>query len=139
MVQPFARSVDDRGEHSAVAFDGVVSHTFRKGPILAEEGRLIGDVYKEEVTPVALSLAEQEVVVATLTASTDLARTRGWLGGDEELLYARIDLVILEDGSPALLEAELFEPCFFLPVDPPAADRFLDAVIARVEGGVSSP
>jgi hypothetical protein len=133
MVQPFARSVDVRGEHSAVAFDGVVSHTFRKGPILAEDGRLIGDVYREEVTPVALSPAEREVLDATLTASTELARTRGWLGPDEQLLYARVDLITLDDGRPALLEAELFEPCFFFPVDPLAAERFLDAVIARAE------
>ena len=132
MVQPFARSVDDRGEHSAVAFDGVVSHTFRKGPILAEEGRLIGDVYKEEVSPVVLSEAERVVVDATIAASTELARARGWLGRDEELLYARVDLVTLDDGTPALLEAELSEPCFFLPVDPAGADRFVDAVVARV-------
>jgi hypothetical protein len=133
MVQPFAASVDVRGEHSAVAFDGVVSHTFRKGPILGEQGRLRGGVYSEQVTPVTLSDEEHGVVASTLAASTALAREHGWLGVDEELLYARVDVVTLDDGTPALLEAELFEPCFFLPVDPPAAERFAAAVLARVQ------
>ena len=48
------------------------------------------------------------------------------------LLYGRYDMVELDDGRQALLEAELFEPCFFLSVDEDAADRFAAAVARRV-------
>jgi hypothetical protein len=48
------------------------------------------------------------------------------------LLYARIDLVALDDGRPAVLEVELAEPALFLPHAPGAADRFAAAVGARL-------
>jgi len=135
MVQPFASSVDTRGEHSAVMFDGELSHTFRKGPILGDEGRLRGDTYIEEVSPVALSRTEHRVVAEASAASTQVAFERGWLRSGEQMLYGRFDLVTLDDGTVALLEAELFEPCFFLPVDPLSADRFVDAVVRRITSG----
>ena len=49
----------------------------------------------------------------------------------EPLLYARIDLVTLDDGTDVVLEVELAEPAFFLDVDPDAADRFAALVAER--------
>jgi len=47
-----------------------------------------------------------------------------------DLLYARVDLVLLDDG-PAVLELELVEPSLMLPQAPPgAADRLARAIVA---------
>jgi hypothetical protein len=51
------------------------------------------------------------------------------------LLYARVDMVTLADGRPAVLEVELAEPAFFLATAPGAANRFARAVLARAEMG----
>ena len=134
MVQPLATSVDRDGEIGTVVFDGVVSHSFRKGPILADGGGLIGGEYREDISPTQAPDAVLEVVGKASSAATDHARHHGWVGPHEELLYGRFDVVFLDDGSPALLEAELFEPCFFLPTDPASVDRFVAAVLTRLGG-----
>lgn len=38
--------------------------------------------------------------------------------------YARVDLVRLPDGRPAVMELELIEPELFLGADPKAPERF---------------
>jgi glutamyl-tRNA synthetase len=43
------------------------------------------------------------------------------------------DVIRGDDGTPALLEAELFEPCFFLTTDSNAASRFVEAVRRRID------
>ena len=50
---------------------------------------------------------------------------------DEPPLYARVDLVTAADGSPLLIELELAEPSLFLPHADGAADRLVDAILAR--------
>ena len=77
-------------------------------------------------------LAFLAVVEVASRVATTIARESGWLAANDELLYGRYDVVRLDDGSPALLEAELFEPCFFLPTDSEAPRRFVDAVIRRL-------
>jgi hypothetical protein len=132
MVQPFASRIDDQGEMGTVLFDGVVSHSFRKAALLAEGGELVGGEYREEISGVVASDDVLAVVEVASTVATTIARESGWLAANEELLYGRYDVVRLDDGSPALLEAELFEPCFFLPTDSEAPRRFVDAVIRRL-------
>lgn len=129
MLQPCAGSVAAIGEVSLVFFDGRLSHAFRKGPILAAGGGLLGGDYREIITPVAAT-AEQLAVATAASAATE-RWCRDQLGLDVPLLYGRFDLVRLDDGSEALLEAELFEPSFFLWVDPDAAGRFREAALAR--------
>lgn len=132
MIQPFADSVDRIGEIGTVLVDGVISHSFRKGPLLDAEGALRGGEYREEITPAELSDDERSVVLDTNEVVEHIARGRGWIAPEEHLLYARYDIVTLDDGSPALLEAELFEPSLFLLVDAGAPDRFVDAVRSRL-------
>jgi hypothetical protein len=132
MVQPAVPSVADRGELAFVLIDGEVSHAYRKGPLLARGGGLLsGDEYREErqrESPPSgwADLARQvhDVVAAQLAADGASA------GGP--LLYARIDLVELPSGAPALLEAELFEPFLSLDLDPLAAQRFAGACARRI-------
>lgn len=132
MVQPFASRIDDQGEIGTVLFDGVVSHSFRKAALLAEGGALVGGEYREEITAIVAPDDILAVVELASIAATTIARESGWLAANEELLYGRYDVIRLDDGSPALLEAELFEPCFFLPTDAEAPHRFVDAVIRRL-------
>lgn len=129
MLQPCAKSVADVGEVSLVYFDGHFSHAFRKGPILAPGGGLLGGGYRETITPVEPSSSQRRVAEAASVATTEYSRHN--LGVHDPLLYARYDLIELDDGSTALLEAELFEPSFFLSVADGAAERFRDAVMRR--------
>lgn len=132
MVEPFVGSVAERGEVAVIMFDGVFSHAIRKGPLLEKGGGLIGGVYREEISSHDPSAAELSTAEAASDAVVRRAREAGWLGAAESLLYARFDVVELADGSTALLEAELFEPCLFVPFSDGAADRFTRACVARV-------
>jgi hypothetical protein len=132
MVQGFAESVDTDGEIGTVVFDGAFSHSFRKGPLLGDEGRLRGGVYREEIGPATLADDERRVVTAAHSAVRVIAIEQGWIGPSDDLLYGRYDVIRLDDGSPALLEAELVEPSFFLGVDPQASTRLVEAVLRRL-------
>ena len=110
----------------------MVSHSFRKAALLAEGGALVGGEYREEITAIVAPDDVLAVVEVASIAVTTIARERGWLAGNEELLYGRYDVIRLDDGSPVLLEAELFEPCFFLPTDSEAPRRFIEAVGRRM-------
>jgi len=132
MVQPFAARVDTEGEIGTVLFDGMRSHSFHKAGLLAESGALVGGEYREEITAVVAPDDVLDVVEAASAAVRAIARERGWLGPEDQLLYGRYDVIRLDDGTPALLEAELFEPCFFLPTDLDAVGRFVEAVRRRL-------
>ena len=132
MVQPYAQRIDTEGEIGTVLFDGAISHSFRKAALLDQDGALVGGTYREEISAVLAPDDVLEVVRDAATASLSIARENGWIGESDELLYGRYDVIRRDDGSPALLEAELFEPCFFLSTDPDAANRFVQAVIARL-------
>ena len=67
----------------------------------------------------------------TLTARTSLVDRPTPVGVAEPLLYARIDVVTLDDGTDAVLEVELAEPSFFLTTDPTAAGRFAAELLRR--------
>ncbi len=137
MVQPFASSIDTEGEIGTVLFDGELSHSFHKAALLAEDGALVGGAYREEISSVRAPDDVVEVVRAAATASLEIARESSWIEPDGQLLYGRYDVIRLDDGSPALLEAELFEPCFFLPTDPESAGRFVQAVRRRIDPSVT--
>lgn len=133
MLQPAIPSVATWGELAVMWFHGEVSHTFRKGPMLDLGGDLIGGTYLEKVELFDPPPAAQPVIRTAHDAILGIAHQRGWLNPDGQLLYQRLDLVELKDGSWALLEAELFEPAFFFPVtaDPAAtADTFARAVLS---------
>ncbi|CAM8657806.1 hypothetical protein MCETE4_01983 [Acidimicrobiia bacterium] len=132
MIQPFAESVDSSGEIGTVVFDGSISHSFRKGPLLGDEGQLKGGEYREVITPAVLAEDERSLVLQAHSAVRQIAIERGWLGSSDELLYGRYDIVRLDDDTPALLEAELAEPSFFFEVDPGSAQRFVDAAVRRL-------
>ena len=129
LVQPAVASVAADGEVSTVLVGGLVSHSVRKGPLLALGGGLVGGAYTERLTPEPLTPSRRAVVHAAASAVSRLVTER--FGVVEPLLYARIDVVTLDDGSDAVMEVELAEPALFLETDGDAAARFAAEVARR--------
>ena len=132
MVQPHLRSVDREGEIGTVFIDGERSHSFRKGPILEPEGAFVGGSYREDITAVTIPEDIAELVDQCHRVIERNLHTTGRLDRDAHLLVARIDVVRLDDGRPAVLEAELFEPSLFVDTAPGSADRFAAACLRRI-------
>lgn len=126
LVQPYLEQVDTAGETALVFFDGRFSHAIRKGPMLPAGvvhplgGRAL--FVEEQIRPRTPSDAERAV------AEQAVAAIRARFG---DLLYARVDLLPAPDG-PVLVELELTEPSLFLGHSDGAAQRFADAIAARL-------
>ncbi len=130
MVQPYLSAVDRDGETALIFFAGRFSHAIRKGPMLDGPYQGMDGLYRpERIDPRVPGRAEREVAGRVLAAA-------GRLSGVEpsELLYARVDLIPGTDGAPVLVELELTEPSLFLAHDAGAAERFADAIAARLTG-----
>ena len=98
------------GEVSLVYFGGQFSHAIRKRPAAGDFR--VQDMYGgtvEACTPTP----EETALAAQALACTPAPTT-----------YARVDLVRLPDGRPAVMELELIEPELFLGADPQAPERF---------------
>ena len=114
MLQPFVDAVLAEGEHSLFYFAGRYSHAVVKRPkagdfrVQEEHG---GHIAAEQ--PAGDLRAAADAVLAAL---------------DHTLLQARVDLVRLADGTPALMELELIEPSLYFRTDEGAAGRFADAL-----------
>ncbi len=114
MVQPFLPAIRDEGEHSLFYFGGEFSHAVIKRPkrgdfrVQEEHGGQI-----EATAPAGDLIAAASGVISCLPSP---------------LLYARVDLVRLPDGTPALMEVELIEPSLYFPYDPGAAGRYAAAL-----------
>lgn len=121
MVQPYLVGVDTAGETGLVYFDGVLSHGFRKGPILRADAPATDEFFApEEIAPRAPSREERRVADAAIAACPP------------DLLYARVDLVPGPTGTPVVLELELAEPSFFVATAPGTAERFASCVTERL-------
>lgn len=114
MVQPFLESIKTRGECSLFYFDGEYSHSILKRP-------KPGDFRVQE---------EHGGSISPMKAGDELRQT-----GDavitavgERLLYARVDLVWMDDGSPVLIELELIEPSLYFNCDEDSPTRFAAAL-----------
>ena len=121
MLQPYLDRVDAHGETAVIFFDGVLSHSVRKGPLLKRGARLVSGLFApERITPREIDEAERVVAVATLRAIP--------FGVP---LYARVDLIRGDHGAPVVLELELTEPSLFFAQAAGSADRLAAAIIAR--------
>lgn len=109
MIQPYLDSVETYGERSMIHIGGALSHTVRKAPMLA------GASSPDDVQP-AVAAADEKLLAE---------QALSWVGA--ELLYARVDIARLADGSPVIMELELTEPRLYLRYDD-AADRFAAAI-----------
>ena len=124
MVQPYQRFIDERGETGMVYFNGQLSHSFRKGAILATGENIKNGLFTvEDIAPRTASAQERELGKAVMTFVK-----KKW---GEYPLYARVDVVRGSAGVPVVMELELAEPSFFLQVDHEAPSRIASAVLAR--------
>jgi glutathione synthase/RimK-type ligase-like ATP-grasp enzyme len=129
LVQPYVAAIDETGETGMVYLGDEFSHGFRKGAILQPGSGFVDGLYREEaITPRTPSAAELAVAEQALDAVAMLVA-----GCDRrDLLYARVDVAPGPDG-PLVMELELIEPSFFLPVADGSAGRAAE-VIARASG-----
>ncbi|MFC4059311.1 RimK family alpha-L-glutamate ligase [Planomonospora corallina] len=115
MVQPYLDMVEAEGETSLLYFGGRLSHAVRRNPMLA------GGTAAPDADNARAELRDP--------APDQVALAERVLAEFPGLLYARVDLVRLPDGSPALIEVELTEPYLFLRYAPGAADALARAVL----------
>jgi glutathione synthase/RimK-type ligase-like ATP-grasp enzyme len=114
MIQPFLPSIEYEGELSLIYLGSAFSHAIRKRP---QPGDFrVQPEHDGIITPHAAARDEMAAAEAILAAV------------EEELLYARVDLIRGLDGSPALMEVELVEPDLYLQHDPSGGAAFVDAV-----------
>ena len=113
LVQPYVQSVEDYGERAVIWIDGEFTHAVRKAPRFADN---------EESVSGALPPADDELEVARAA----LAAVR------EPLVYARVDLARDDAGRPMVMELELIEPSLYLLQFPPALERLVLAITARI-------
>lgn len=133
MLQPHVASVDARGETAVIHLAGAYSHAVAKGAMLSPGARPIDGLFAPE------RLARREPTPAELDAAErTLAAAGRRLGRDPgELLYARVDVVEADDGSPQVLELEVTEPSLFLRYATGSVDRLADAIAAAARGAVT--
>lgn len=134
MVQPYLASVDTLGETAVVCLDGEPSHVLRKRAVLRPD----------EVAPVrdgdigaAEAMYEDDLVVASTATDAELAFAAdvvGWVADrfGAPPLYARVDMVVGDDGNPVLMELEAVEPYLYLAESPGALDNLVEAILRRV-------
>ena len=119
LVQPWLERILDAGEYSLIFFGGRFSHAVSKVPrngefrVQPEYGGIIG--------PCAPPEGSVELAQAALDAAP--ARTT----------YARVDIVVGNDGVLQIIELELIEPALFLDHAPDAGDTFANAVLSAAQ------
>jgi hypothetical protein len=113
MIQPYLHAVERAGERALIYVDGALTHTVRKRPALIEG-----------------TSGEADLVMATDDERALAAQI--FSGLDDDLLYARVDVVRDEGGQLLLMELELVEPFLFLRYCPEAAGRLADGISRRI-------
>ncbi|MEM7560068.1 MAG: hypothetical protein AAF394_13190, partial [Planctomycetota bacterium] len=99
MLQPFLESISEEGEYSLFYLGGHFSHAIVKRPakgdfrVQEEHG---GSFHSTAPADDILQLGKQTIDAL-----------------EQTLLYARVDVVRLESGEPALIEIELIEPSLY--------------------------
>jgi hypothetical protein len=119
MLQPYLGRVDDHGETAVIYIGGIFSHAVRKGPLLRLDDALVAGLFApEQITRRTPDAGEMRVADAAFRACSL-----------ERPLYARVDLIHDDHGSPVVLELELTEPSLFFVFAPESAGRFADALL----------
>lgn len=114
MVQPFLGSIRSLGEYSLFYFAGKFSHAIIKIP--AEGDFRVQEEHGGIIRSIRPSSEILSVAAKTLQAI------------DQTLLYARVDIVQLNDGSFAVIELELIEPSLYFSYDDQSPRRFAEAL-----------
>jgi glutathione synthase/RimK-type ligase-like ATP-grasp enzyme len=122
MVQPYLTRISE-GEGALVFLGGAFSHAIRKGPLLTESG-VIDNNRVAHPNLVDYTPSDAELAIAAQALSACL--------NSDDLLYARVDLAVGEDGTPVVLELELTEPNLFCTRSEAAMANFANAVQEKI-------
>lgn len=117
MLQPFVSSIETEGEWSLIFFGGQFSHAVRKRPTPGD--------YRVQADHGGTSVAADapgHVLDAAIRAVTRAA---------PDTIYARVDGVLVDDRF-CVMELELVEPELFFRIEPRAAERFADVLLAAL-------
>jgi len=126
MIQPFMPAILDEGELSLVYLAGAYSHAIRKRPSPGDFR--VQPEHRGVITPYEPAGDERAAAEAIIAAV------------DEDLLYARIDMIRDAQGIVRLMELELVEPDLYLEHDPGGGAAFAQAVrVAAAARGLHSP
>ena len=121
LLQPYFASVDRLGETALIYFGGEASHAVRKGPLLRLDSTLVAGLFApEDISPRRPDAGERALAAAAYAAIPFAAP-----------LYARIDMIRDDTGTPVILELEMTEPSVFFAHAPGSADRFARLLVAR--------
>jgi O-ureido-D-serine cyclo-ligase len=124
MIQPYQAAVDTHGEAGLIFLAGRYSHAIGKGPLLVAGAGPQPHLYRDEqIVALAASAAQREAAHLALAAAEQIVGPT---------TYARVDLVSLDDGTPAVLELELLDPALFFETHPAAATRFAQVLRALI-------
>lgn len=120
MIQPFLSAIQTEGELSFIFIDGAFSHALIKRA--AEGDYRIQSLYggrEVPLDPAPADRASAEAVMAMLPFA-------------QAPLYARIDMVRLDGGELAVIEAEVIEPYLYPEQGPDFGQRMAEAMLARL-------
>jgi glutathione synthase/RimK-type ligase-like ATP-grasp enzyme len=118
MVQPYLPAIEESGEVSLIFFGGRFSHAISKRP---QPGDFrVQPEYDGIIAAYAPEADEMEAARRILEAV------------EEDLLYARVDLVRGLSGAPELIELELIEPDLYLGYDRQGGALFAQAAKEQI-------
>ncbi|MCI6585110.1 MAG: glutathione synthetase [Mobiluncus sp.] len=127
MIQRYMEEIETHGEVSIVYYNGVISHTVQKTPMLHSAS---DDPEPEEIVTARYSTQEEwgwgEQVRRYIHDYIKLTSQH-----DTQVLYDRIDLVADGKGSYYVMEIGLVEGNLYLDSSREAVDHFADAIIQR--------
>jgi glutathione synthase/RimK-type ligase-like ATP-grasp enzyme len=119
MLQPFLPSIPKEGEYSLMVFGGQLSHGLVKRPKKGDyRVQSIYGATEEAWTP-----SDDERATAF-----DVLHAAERITGEQDLLYARIDMARGLDGKLAVMELELIEPYFYPEQGPDMGQVFVEAL-----------
>lgn len=117
MIQPFLPAIQKEGELSFIFVSGLFSHALLKQAAAGDYR--IQSLYGGREMPLEPAPADRAAAEAVMAM----------LPFDETPLYARVDMVRLEDGQLAVIEAELIEPYLYPEQGPGFGARLADGML----------
>ena len=125
LIQPWLEAITDAGEYSLIYFDGSFSHSVSKVPRPGEfrvQPEYGGIIRRCEPPPGSLALAEAAIAAAPAACT-----------------YARVDLVVGNDGALQVIELELIEPALFMAEAPDSGPALAAAMMSAANRASEQP
>lgn len=120
MIQPYMPRIDSTGERALVFLGGRFLHAIAKNAVLSPDTRYD---QRKVAHPGVRPWTPTEAELATAERALEA------VPGRPELLYARVDLVDDQDGTPRVMELELIEPNLFLTDHPGSLPAVAGAIV----------